>query len=330
MPKRQTTDITQTPAFQRWFAGSKVVDAAGHPLRVYHGTTSHFQHFSHEDIPYRGGILAFFSTSTQFASDYATGSGTEFYSGANVIPCYLRIIKPFDFRREAWLANEFWEETGGIVDKYDRNRILMGIGHDVELDADGTEDMLTQEQFFELIKQGSWDALESEDFVHWLREYDHDGIITLENNAVNYAIFEPNQVKSAIGSKFTNKPGISEQTVRPIRAYHGTPDTFSYFDISRSGGSGYERGLMFFTDNPNYAESYGRIRAVDLYISNPYEISHDIRQDNFRGVPLPHILKKMGYDAIFIPADKDYGETDQEERGNNLYIPLDSRQIKNA
>ena len=219
MPKKPT-DITQTPAFQRWFAGSKVVDAAGRPLRVYHGTSSHFEHFSHEDIPYRGGILAFFSTSPEFASGYAVGGGSGFTTGAHVMPCYLRILEPFDFRQEAWLANDFWEETGGIQDQYDRNRILMGLGHDVELDAPNTEHLLTQDQFFELIKQGSWDALEAEDFVHWLR-HDHDGIITLENNAVNYAIFNANQVKSAIGSKFTNKPGISESTTiaPPMRQF---------------------------------------------------------------------------------------------------------------
>src|ERR1700679_2804161 len=30
-------DQTQTPEFKRWFAGSKVVDAKGRPLVVYHG-----------------------------------------------------------------------------------------------------------------------------------------------------------------------------------------------------------------------------------------------------------------------------------------------------
>lgn len=36
---------TDTPAFKKWFGKSKVVDAKGEPLRVYHGTTADFDTF---------------------------------------------------------------------------------------------------------------------------------------------------------------------------------------------------------------------------------------------------------------------------------------------
>jgi len=39
MPLFSRADQTQTPAFRRWFGSSKVVDAQGKPLVVYHGTT---------------------------------------------------------------------------------------------------------------------------------------------------------------------------------------------------------------------------------------------------------------------------------------------------
>jgi hypothetical protein len=42
-PMAQTK--TDTPAFKRWFGDSKVVDAKGQPLVVYHGTTSSFDTF---------------------------------------------------------------------------------------------------------------------------------------------------------------------------------------------------------------------------------------------------------------------------------------------
>jgi len=39
-------DPTESPAFQAWFAGSKVVDAAGKPARVFHGTDKKFNSFN--------------------------------------------------------------------------------------------------------------------------------------------------------------------------------------------------------------------------------------------------------------------------------------------
>src|SRR5690606_5138263 len=41
-------DQTQTPEFKRWFGDSKVVDANGKPLVVYHGTKADFSTFSLE------------------------------------------------------------------------------------------------------------------------------------------------------------------------------------------------------------------------------------------------------------------------------------------
>jgi hypothetical protein len=34
----ENKDVTSSPDFQQWFSGSKVVDANGNPLKVYHGT----------------------------------------------------------------------------------------------------------------------------------------------------------------------------------------------------------------------------------------------------------------------------------------------------
>jgi hypothetical protein len=191
-------DVTELPEFAQWFRGSKIVDDSGKPLRVYHGTTQDFESFGGEDaeMPYRGGIIAFFSTSTEFASGYATD-----HPGANVKPCYLRCRKPFDFRKHWQQAEYFWEDTGGIYDRSEINRILMGLGvQDIEMDTEGTS--LTQEQFVNAIKEGSWDALEAPEFVHYLVEDGWDCIITLENGAINFGIFDPRQVKSAYARNF--------------------------------------------------------------------------------------------------------------------------------
>ena len=49
-------------------------------------------------------------------------------------------------------------------------------------------------------------TLENDEFVQWLRGAGHDGVVTLENGAINYAVFEPTQVKSALGNKGTFNP----------------------------------------------------------------------------------------------------------------------------
>ena len=48
--KNSVADQTQTEKFQRWFKDSKVVDADGKPLVVYHGTGADFSEFSASKI----------------------------------------------------------------------------------------------------------------------------------------------------------------------------------------------------------------------------------------------------------------------------------------
>jgi hypothetical protein len=87
-------DVTETPAFKKWFGDSKVVDADGKPLVVYHGTVFDFDTFqkgrekgSGESMP-SDRLGHFFTTSAEEASEYADRDG------ANVKPVYLTIKNP--------------------------------------------------------------------------------------------------------------------------------------------------------------------------------------------------------------------------------------------
>lgn len=76
-----------TPEFKQWFGDSKVVDNAGKPLRVYHGTNADIDTFRMANsITLKG---AFFADNVDVANGYA-GDG----SGANVVPTYLSIRNP--------------------------------------------------------------------------------------------------------------------------------------------------------------------------------------------------------------------------------------------
>lgn len=194
---------TKTPEFKDWFGdwerdpenASKIVDKNGKPLVVYHGTGADFSTFSSEEAPYRGGVLAFFTRSKRFANAYAG----EHDQGGNVMPVYLRIKNPFDYRTDGErAASRFYDETGGVRDQYEADRIR----GDVENIGDGTEP-LSYEEFRDAVKKGSWPALESSEFVEWLRGSGYDGLLVRENGAINYAVFDPSQIKSATGNRGT-------------------------------------------------------------------------------------------------------------------------------
>jgi len=97
LSRAAAVDVTKTPKFKAWFGDSKVVDAKGNPLVVYHGTPRDFNEFDAEAEPLtyesdRG--KQFFTSRRLHASMYAT-SGAEYAGGnANVMPVYLSIQNP--------------------------------------------------------------------------------------------------------------------------------------------------------------------------------------------------------------------------------------------
>lgn len=91
---------TQTPAFRGWFGDSKVKDANGEPLVVYHGTVNDFNSFdasrggeSTQGVNANQGM--FFTSSPGMAGTYANIAQLENMSGArNVMPVYLSLANP--------------------------------------------------------------------------------------------------------------------------------------------------------------------------------------------------------------------------------------------
>ena len=93
--------IVETPEFQRWFAGSKIVDAQGNPLKLYHGTSKD-QDFRKFRVPGNG---AWFTSDPKGASDYAEHNDSQGFAwhgnypvathtAASVVPVYIRAVNP--------------------------------------------------------------------------------------------------------------------------------------------------------------------------------------------------------------------------------------------
>jgi hypothetical protein len=84
--------------FWRWFGDSKVVDADGRPLVVFHGTAKDFDAFDNSKTGANDGGLwgkgHYFALSTESANSYALRQG----DGAKVIPAYVAIKQPLVLR----------------------------------------------------------------------------------------------------------------------------------------------------------------------------------------------------------------------------------------
>jgi hypothetical protein len=95
---RAQQDQTQTPEFKRWFGDSKVVDAEGRPLVVYHGTRGDFDIF---DAARQGqsdfgasGRGFYFSQDAGTANVYASLSPGD--GSPNIMPVYLSVLNPYE------------------------------------------------------------------------------------------------------------------------------------------------------------------------------------------------------------------------------------------
>jgi len=140
------TAQTDTPAFKTWFGDSKVVDAKGKPLVVYHGSPD--ARFANEDgifatlkdrmLKYGNtpeskrdaaqGRAFFFTSSKAVANSYADDSRAFDYQNAEagVIPTYVSITNPLGFDAQG----AHWREAQKNLSKDDFIKRAKKEGHD--------------------------------------------------------------------------------------------------------------------------------------------------------------------------------------------------------
>ena len=202
---KKKVDQTQTPEFKKWFEGSKVVDYKGEPLKVYHWTADKFTIFDHnKDWKNTGnkwlyGNWFYFTDNLQTAKEYGKmwvdlpfsdyGNIADWekarFDKANIMEVYLDMKNPFYFKNIK-NANQVrkLKEASGV-------RWLQWNDYLKEMRT------LTDKQSVELAEylQNAW----------------YDGIIYEWDNWTEYAVFNPNQIKSATDNVWTfdkNNPDI--------------------------------------------------------------------------------------------------------------------------
>lgn len=209
-----------TPQFKRWFGNSKVVGPDGQPLVVYHGSEKDFSTFSKDSVPARWRDKERLN-GFFFSADPQYG---YIQRSSNVYPVFLRIENPYFIdRSEKMEGLNAWDSAAEWIDG------LRSQGYDGIIWGD--PDNLRKPP------RGAWGDDRSQIFV-----------------------FEPTQIKSAIGNIGTFDPtnpdirysrgmsyGPAEQSRLPSRAdvtadksYNvGSPEFYAMLDEVVPGGKYY-------------------------------------------------------------------------------------------
>lgn len=143
-------------AFGAWFKDSKVVDANGAPLVVYHGTGANFEAFETTEGTELAGV--FFSSDREGAYDW----GARRVSKPKVISAYVSLQNPADQQTVDEVAEEYRDENGEDPSPYALTEALQTAGYDGFMDQSSYEDALEivafePSQIKSTANRGSWD-----------------------------------------------------------------------------------------------------------------------------------------------------------------------------
>lgn len=340
------TLVANPPAFIKWFGDSKVVDAEGAPLVVYHGTSGNFTIFDEAKQGQTAGVKGgyFFTSSKEVASDVY-----GWREGGKVMEAYLHIENPLGF-------DQYFKESGKDKD------LETNGGFDAPVNYfDNNADEITK-----FAKENGYDG------IMWPADPDSE----LEHDLI--VVFDPAQIKlstelhDSVSDKITGpgtfedeKTGLEEwlknsQVIdasgAPLVVYHGTalgPDTdIQMFNQARqpakrfAGSVGNFHGIgPFFSESPLVADSFPasfgledtkRVYPVLLNIENPkrYKTLNQAQADfntNYDGDPIrfASALAQKGHDGIyFLEGPSWAGKRKALQAGT--WIPFSTEQIKSA
>lgn len=296
----------------RWIGGSAIVNQDGTARRLYHGTNAVFAAFR----PNAKGLI-FVSPEPHCASSYALGDG------ANVIPVYVRATDPFNGENAAHVRR--------VLAHLDREQVLSEYEEHVGTEFDDS-----------MIESGlagnDWFLLELPCVLQAIRLAGFDGFWTWELGETGLAVFDPSQLKSALGNstfdarnadiRFVREAGgkqpqvdtdafrswfgdsaIADDSGKPLVVYHGTGEDFTSFDKAMLGsatGMSDARQGFFFALDPAVAGEFawkngerGSVMPVYLSMKNPYITDFTVHPSNSREyAAIISRARAEGYDGV--------------------------------
>ena len=188
---------TESAAFKKWFGDSKVVDAEGNPLVVYHASTSPIDEFKPKNYGTAGDHSYFyFAASESWSKKFARDSlGVDKPSMHKV---YLSIKNPLDLRGES-------RTPSGWIDFFDG----IGVGVSDKLQSKLNAAPAKQEiAAWQLLR---FDTPQNGAMRERLIDSGYDGIIMSDvvrgkTDNTTFVSFNPTQIKSATGNIGTYDP----------------------------------------------------------------------------------------------------------------------------
>jgi hypothetical protein len=190
-PLFSTAPAVGSPEFKAWFGDSKIVDADGKPLVVYHGSDSDFESFAPEKSRY--GNMMFFTPSIEYSETYGKPKAY-----------YLRAEKVFDSTKHQELRSFILKNGEMMLTHFENNatdrwtsEYLEEIKSRMRIDGVTAGEAI----YFYLENEGSFRVYEAfPDIESEIERTGYDAIEMWADNGtgrvVEYAVFSPNQVKS--------------------------------------------------------------------------------------------------------------------------------------
>lgn len=188
-----SSELGQSDAFAKWFGDSKVVDADGKPLVVYHGTNQNIGAFDPARIGSRDagffGTGFYFTPDKDIASEYADTAVEDTGEGeATTMPLYVALQNPF-----------VWDMSDEGADATRTALAAVGVKR---IDVRGNSASLGN-------------AKERDVFNRLVREQGYDGVVVRDEDGIQEIVaFKSTQIKSATGNRGTfdpNDPSILAQ-----------------------------------------------------------------------------------------------------------------------
>lgn len=181
-------EAAKAAAPDEWFGASKVIDEKGEPLTVYHGTTHNVEEFRHGINKTDEGYLGkgFYFSDPKTANIYAGSPILNKYGepynpksaqlpGGNVMPVHLKMQNPLEVNAEF---------------KPRKN------GPPIEIDRE-----ITVKKALGLDKSAT-----SQDITDTAKKLGYDGVIYDKDGTKEYAVFDPANIRSAIGRRRAQAP----------------------------------------------------------------------------------------------------------------------------
>ncbi len=277
-----TPKITETPEFKEKMAGTKAVDKKGKPVRIYRG--------GYTDNPLQsakpGGPIVFFDAqadATVFAGleKQLQPGGPEATGEPRLAPAYLAMKNPIEYNAKGQIFESVWDTANNLLEEGKTEGkdglIIRNVRSSAESKKPGTSYIaLDPAQVIPAEASSGRISLadltpdqlakfpEAAEQVEAVRQSLGEQIGT---EAIRHATAEVLPKDITQTPEFKRRiegTAILDQTGKPMRVYHGTPQTYEEYRKEASG--------IWFSDDPTEASVFAYSRGIgQSFLPEPLE-----------------------------------------------------------